>query len=164
MKLALVAPAAIVTEDGTVRLALLADRVTEAPLLEAAALNVAVQFAVPGVTIVVGVHDNDATVGLIVPEPVIVPPVPLSVRALPVGSAAEALVKLMDVVLTLEPIVIFTTATTPLAMLFAFKPVARQVYVPEPAAQLSVLPAVVAVAPAVAEMDVTSEGAYVSVH
>jgi hypothetical protein len=127
VKLALVAPADTETEAGTVTLALLPDRVTEAPPLGAAVLNVAVQVAVPGVLIVVGVHVSDVMVVVVVPVPVMVPPVPDNVRAEPVGSEANVFVTLTDVLATLEPIVMFTTATTPFAIIVEFMPVARHV-------------------------------------
>ena len=127
VKDALVAPDAMVNEDGTVRLALLLDKATDAPPLAAAALKVAVQVVLPGVLMVAGVHVNEVSVGVTVPVPVMVPPVPVSARELPVGSEAEVLVTLIDVLLTPEPIVTLTKATTPLEMLVAFMPVARQV-------------------------------------
>ena len=55
-KLAEEAPAEMVTDGGTVRFALLADRAMTAPPLGAAALNVAVQVVLPGVLMVTGVH------------------------------------------------------------------------------------------------------------
>ena len=47
VKLALVAPEATVTDDGTVTAALLLERLTDWPLLPAAALSVTVQLSVP---------------------------------------------------------------------------------------------------------------------
>lgn len=56
VKLAVVAPDATVTLEGTVRFALLLESVTLTPPLPAAADKVAVQDVVPGVAIVLAVH------------------------------------------------------------------------------------------------------------
>jgi hypothetical protein len=52
-------PACAVTEDGTVRLALLLLRVITDPPAGATALRVAVQVELPGVTTDVGLHVNE---------------------------------------------------------------------------------------------------------
>jgi len=76
VKLALLAPAAMVTEAGTVRFVLLSDKAIAIPPLGAAALALTVQLATPGVLIVVGLQLNDVMVGSTVVTPVTVPPVP----------------------------------------------------------------------------------------
>jgi hypothetical protein len=159
----LVAPARI-DRDGSVKVALPVND-TDSPPNGAAALSVAMQFVEPGVVIVDGVHVTEVSVGDPLPEkPVIVPPVPVNDIPPPLASDAKVLLTPIDVLLTPEAIVTFTVAATPLAIVFAFMPVARQVYVPEPETQVSVLPAAVAAAPAVAEIDVTAEGEYVNAH
>lgn len=163
VKVALVAPKGMVIEAGTARLALLSERVINAPPLRAAAFRSAVQIAVPGVFMVLGTHVRDVRIGGMT-APIIVPPVPEEAIIPPVAPTTETLATLMAVLLTPEAIVTFTIATTPFAIRFAFMPVARHVYVPVPATQFRVLPALVAAAPADAEIDVTADGENVSVH
>ena len=125
-KVVLVAPAKMVTEPGNSKF--VPDNVTDAPPVGAAALKFAVQFVLPGVAIMTGLQVKETRVAVVpIPEPVIVPPIPEMVRAPPLGSEAEVPVTLMGVLLTPELIVTFTAATTPLAMIFAFMPVARHV-------------------------------------
>ncbi len=127
VKLALLAPAGILTEAGTVRFALLSDKAITMPPLGAAALALTVQVATPGVLIVAGIHPTEVIVGWTVVTLVIVPPVPETGRKRPAASTADTLATLMEVLLTLELIATFTTATTPFAMVFAFRPLAMQV-------------------------------------
>jgi hypothetical protein len=70
----------------------------------------------------------------------------------------------MDVVVTPTAMVRFTTATTPFEMIPALAPDKIQLYVPALPEQLRVLEALVAEAPAVAEMEITLAAGYVSVH
>src|SRR4051812_36394466 len=58
----------------------------------------------------------------------------------------------------------FTTATSPLVMRFEFSPLATHVYVPAPDAQDRDLPAAVAAAPLVAEIERTWDALNVNVH
>ncbi len=89
VKPALVAPAATVTEDGTVTAALLLDRLTAWPPVPAAAVNVTVQASVPAPVIDEFVHDNALTV--LDPVPAAATPVPLRLTS-GVGSVDELLV------------------------------------------------------------------------
>lgn len=61
----------------------------------------------------------------------------------------------MDVLATPAAIVRFRIAMVPFWIAAVFKPEAKQMYTPEPAIQLTVLPALVADAPAMAEIDKT---------
>jgi hypothetical protein len=127
---AVVEPAGTVTDAGIDKLELLSDSATDAPVLGAAALRVTVQVELPGVVINPGLHETELRVtGIEVTGTVTVPPVPKSVRAVPVGSTADVFVTPMAVTgagLTVA-IVRLTTATTPFAIVFAFIPEARQV-------------------------------------
>ena len=122
-------PRGRVTDARTVRLVLLSERVTKAPALGAPPLSVTVQVEEPGVVIVVGLHDTEVREmgGGVIVAAAIVPPVPVRVRAVPVGSTADVLVTVTAVLVTVEAIVTLMTATTPLAIVLAFIPVARQV-------------------------------------
>ena len=62
VKVAVVAPAATVTDAGTVRLALLLETATAAPPLGADPLRVTAQVEVPGVVIVPELHETELTV------------------------------------------------------------------------------------------------------
>jgi hypothetical protein len=70
----------------------------------------------------------------------------------------------IDVLTTPAAMVTFTIATFPFWIAVVFKPEAKQVYTPEPATQLSVLPALVDDAPGVAEIDKTLLAGYANVH
>ena len=87
--------------------------------------------------------------------PVTVPPVPFRGIPDPAGEAATVLVTPIEVVGTPATTVKLTTATTPFEMIPAFRPDARQVYVPALDAQDKVLLAAVAAAPALTEMETT---------
>jgi hypothetical protein len=89
VKVAVVAPAATVTEEGVVTLELLSDSATAAPPEGAAAFNVTVQEAEPAVVNEEG--EQLSAVGTTVAGRLtaITPPVAVVVRALP---AAEALI------------------------------------------------------------------------
>jgi len=163
VNVAVVAFAATVTDDGVVNNELLSDSVTVVPPVGAAELSVTVQDALPALLSVVGEQANEVSDGVTV-VPVIVPPVAASDKAVPDGDAPMPLLMAIDVELTPVGIVTFTDATTPLAMMLEFKPDARHVYVPVPLTQVSVLPALVRAAPAVAEMVVTFADVNVNVH
>jgi len=134
---------------------------TELPLTNPLPFTVKVKAAPPGVALV---GASVVIVGAGFPGPVTTPPVPRSVMMLPPGETATVLVSPMGVLVTPEAMVRFTTPTVPLAMIAAFRPSARQVYVPAPEAQVNVLPALVAAVPAIAEMETTLLGGYVKVH
>jgi hypothetical protein len=61
----------------------------------------------------------------------------------------------IEVVVAPAAIVRFTTATVPLEMVAALMPQPQQVYTPEPGTQLNDLPALVAAAPAITDMETT---------
>jgi hypothetical protein len=153
VKFTAVAPEGTVTEaPGTGNRLLLLDSDTIVPPVGDAALNVTVQVVLFPLPRLVGVHDSELRVG---PLPVTVPPVAEVAIAEPDAVEAYALPTPIEVLPTPDAMVKFTTATTPFPIVFAFIPVARQVYVPEPVEQDRLLPALVEAAPAVAEMEVT---------
>jgi len=134
---------------------------TELPLTKPVPFTVKVKAAPPAVALV---GASVVIVGAGFPGPVTTPPVPRSVTVLPAGETATVFVSPMDVLVTPEAMVRFTTPTVPLAMIAAFMPSATQVYVPALEAQVNVLPALVAAVPAIAEMETTLLGGYVKVH
>jgi len=164
VNVAVVAFAATVTDVGVVKSELLSESVTTVPPVGAAELNITVHVLVPLELSVVGVQDTETSDGAVVVEPIIVPPVVETDIALPAADAAVLLPTAIEVELTPDAIVTFTDATTPFAMVLAFIPDARHVYVPDPPMQVIVLPALVSAAPAVAEIAITSEAANVNVH
>lgn len=87
-KLALVAPAATVTEAGTVTEALLLVRFTANPPLAAAAFSVTVQVSVPDPLIEDSVQDSELSAGVPDPEP---EPEPGIVTLTTVDGALETL-------------------------------------------------------------------------
>jgi hypothetical protein len=155
LKVAVVAPAATVTEAETGSRALLLDKATAVPPVGAGPLSVTVQFVLFDAANVVGVHAREVSVGTEVPGPVTTPPVPVTAMVLPEGEAATAFVIPMDVLMTPEAMVRFTTAMLPFEIVVAFMPDIRQVYPPELETQLRVLPALVAAGPALAEIAIT---------
>jgi len=161
-----VAPAATVTDvPGTGSSALLLDSATTVPPAGAAPLSVTVQLVLPELDTVVGAQAKEVTVGPgPPPSPITIPPVADTAMALPETDAAPPLLIPMVVLITAAAIVRFTTATVPLAIILAFSPEATQVYAPETAAQFNTLAALVAAAPAAAEIERTLLGGYVSVH
>jgi hypothetical protein len=92
------------------------------------------------------------------------PPVHEIERALPDGDTETVFVSPMDVLLTPGAMIRFTTPTAPFEIIVAFIADARQVNVPKPETQLNVLPALIAAIPAIAEMETTLLGGYVTVH
>ena len=70
----------------------------------------------------------------------------------PTGDAATG--SLMSIA-ALAATVRLTTATMPFEMMLAFNPENKQVYAPEVSAHTTVFPALVAVSPALTEMEVT---------
>ena len=130
MKLPLVAPPATKTEVGTDRLVLLSDKATERPTFGAAELSITAQFAVAGVVSVVGEHRKEVSAGGAedtAATEMMVPPAPDKARLPPEGEAATVPLTPMEVLVTADPIVTFTTATVPFGMIFAFRPEARHV-------------------------------------
>ena len=163
VKEAVVEPEETVIEAGTETEALLSERAMVRPPEGAGAERVRVQVALPGVSRAVGVQARPAGV-----MTVMAPPVAAMEAAVPSGRAAAVLPMAMamgtEVLLVTEPRVTVTMAMTPLAMVLAFMPAARHTDDPLRAAQVSVLFAAVRAGPATTLTDVTSPGAYESVH
>lgn len=127
VKFAEEAPAATVTDAGTLRAALLSARETTVPPEGAAWLRRTVQVDVPGALTEAGPQVNPVRVVVVTVATVIVPLVPAAVIPLPVAEAAPRFVSPIVLVVLVEDSVTFTTATTPLAILFEFSAVSRQV-------------------------------------
>ena len=146
VKLAVVAPAATVTDAGTVSEALLTESATVPPVV---CDTVTVQVEVPPDCTVDGVHCSDETVvaGCVT---VTVPPLPVIPRFVPSGNAAIALVIGIDSTLPVaaKETLTVATATTPLAIAVEFIPETRQRIAPALGAQLSDLLAAVNAGPA----------------
>jgi hypothetical protein len=157
LKVAEVAAAGTVTDAGTVRVALVLERVTAAPPVGAALVKVTVQVELPELLRVAGRHVREVTAGKTTTA-VTVPPVAESRMAFPAGEDAAMLPTPIEVVVTPSATVRFRTATVPFEMMPPFIPEATQVYAPAAAVQLKVLPAAVTTAPALAEMDTTLAG------
>ncbi len=149
VNVAVVAPAATVTEAGTVTtVVLLLVSVTLDPPVGAACDNVTVQLDVPAEARVVGVHCSAVTID----SRLMVPPVPETATNVPPGSVPIVLLITSEskVPAPLAGIVAVTTATTPVPMAVSFIPVARHVREPAPDTQESVSPADVSAEPATA--------------
>lgn len=91
---------------------------------------------------------------------------PETAKVVPPGKAPTVLLRAREsrlLVLAGERAAV-TTATTPLPMVLAFMPVARQLTTPAPELQLSVLPAAVSAGPAVVLSVVMALDGYDTVH
>jgi hypothetical protein len=137
VKLALVAPAATVTDVGVVSAELLSDTLTTAPPLGAAAESVTVQVEPAPDVKLEGEHWSPETVGVALT--LIVPPLPETVIAVPSPKLPITLFIESAPPVPVEARVAVTTATTPLLMVEAFMPLATQVMDPVAELQLSVL-------------------------
>jgi hypothetical protein len=158
-KLPVVAPAGTVTDAGVVSAVLLSDNVTAVPPVGAACEMVTVHVELPPDRIEDGVQVMLETVGSISWPTVIVPPVPVApVETPPVETAIVLLIGSETNALLVGLNVKETVATRPLGMVLVLIPEVRQVKVPDPAAQFSVLPAPLSAAPAIALIEVTSLG------
>jgi hypothetical protein len=129
MKLAELAPAGTVTEEGSERSALLSDSATVVPE-EAAWFKLTVQVVEAPAVKVPGLQLKEVT--LTGARVVIVPPVAVIGSRPPDGVAPNALVMPIEAVVVPGAMVALTTATTPFGMLFAFRspvssPVRKQV-------------------------------------
>jgi hypothetical protein len=162
LKVADEAPAATVTDVGTVRVELVLVRVTMAPPVGAACVSVTVQVELLELLRVVGRQDRELTVGkgglLFAAPPVTVPPVAKSTMPLPVGEAAALLLIPIAVVVKPAAIVRFTTPTAPFEMVLALIADATQENVPTPPKQFNDLPAAVIAVPEFTEMETTLAG------
>ena len=148
LNVAVAAPAATVTDAGTVSEALLLARVTADPPAGAVCDSVTVQVLTALWPRLAGLHERDEILGT-----VMTPLAPAETGSpLPVASTPTGLDSVTAVLIALDASVNWTLATTPGASVFAFEPVRRQVYSPAADAQYTVLPAAVATGPAPAEM------------
>jgi hypothetical protein len=130
-KVAEVAPAATVTEAGTVNAALLSDKETTAPPDGAAPVRLTVQVDVPEPVMLLGLQlspDRDVVVGGIVTVPV----VPRDVMKSPAEEEAKLLLTSTALLrLVLVDSVRVALATTPFGIVVEFAPASRHVTVPD---------------------------------
>ena len=162
-KLAVVAPAATVTEAGTAKAApLLSERLTTVPPVEAGMETVTVQEVAAPEFRLLELHCSAETAG----STLIKPPAPETGTLVPSANAPIVLLigRESRLLLLAGERVAETTATTPLPMALAFMPVARQVTEPAAELQLSVLPAAVNAGPAAVLSEIMALGGYESVH
>ena len=143
---------------------LFVESATGEPPTGAAPLSVTVHVVLLELAKAEGAHVRVLSVGGGLPGPVTTAPVPERSTLLPVEEDATVLLTANEVLMAPWAIVRLTTATTPSDKVLAFMPDNMQVYVPEPAIQLTVLPASLADCPAVAEMAITFPAGYVNVH
>lgn len=123
---ALIDPAAIVTEAGTVRNPLLLDRETAAPPLGAAWFSDTVQFDAAPETNAAGLQLSELTVAAL--AIVVVPPVPAIAIAVPAGDDAIVLLMFIGILpAAFAASVRVTTATVPFWIMAASDPTIRQV-------------------------------------
>jgi hypothetical protein len=164
VKVAVVAPAATVTEAGVVKAALLSESVTTEPPAGAARDKVTVQVELEPEATLAGEHCSFEIVGRAV-WTAMVPPVPETAKAVPSASAPTGLPSDRGTVkLLVAESVIVTTATTPLLIVLAFRPEATHIVDPLVVLQVIVFPAAVRAGPAAKAMVVTSVGEYESAH
>jgi hypothetical protein len=148
-------PAAIASEVAALTLPVV-PRATCTPPDPAAPLRVTVQLAVALGFKTAGLHATELIVGagelgLTVP--------PAAVSETPSPAGVEAMALLNPKLMADEPdTVADTVATVPFPIAFWFGPLAMQVYCPDAAAHVSVLPAAVNAVPATAERFVTLAG------
>ena len=114
-------PAATVTVEGTVTLALLLLSPTVVPPAGAAALRVAVQVELDDGASVVGEQVTEESAGT-----TMVPPAPVTLTLVSVVLTPRALTTDMGVLVALEARVTVRTAATPDAKVFVFSPVRMQ--------------------------------------
>jgi hypothetical protein len=155
VKVAELAPAATVTEPGTVNAELLLLRAT-AVAAETAPLSVTAQAEEPPAFTDVGLQVTEVNV-MEGAAAVMVPPALATAAELPLNMAPIGEVTPMELLVRVGAVVTETTATVPFAIVLEFIPQARHVYTPAPALQLRDLPAVVDAAPAATEMFWMSE-------
>ncbi|HUI58056.1 MAG TPA: hypothetical protein VLY04_23945 [Bryobacteraceae bacterium] len=131
LKVAEVAPAATVTDAGTVNAVLLLDNATALPPAGAAWFSVTVQVLEALGPTLAGLHAKPVTCTGDAP-PVTVPPVADIVIPVPEGD--DPILPLAPIAVLVAPVAIvrLTTATVPFGMIVAFMPEARHVYEPEP--------------------------------
>jgi hypothetical protein len=163
MKVAEAAPAATVTEAGTVRERLALVRVTLAPPIGAGWERLTVHTELPPLLKLAGRQARDVTCGKIAP-PVTAPPVADTSIAFPAGEDAVAWLTWIAVVVEPAAIVRYTLAMAPFGIMLPFIAEATQVYVPLFPEQVNVFPAAEAAAPEITESETTLAGRTVNVH
>lgn len=145
---------------GGERFELLLDRLTAAPPAGAAPLNVAVQEAEPGVLSVEGEQDRPDTVTGTMTVRVIEPPDPARGKSSPAAEVAREPVMPMDADATPGASTTSTIPSVPSAIVAVFKPNTMQLVSPGLVVpQDTVLPAAVAVLPALTDKEAISAGA-----
>ena len=164
VKFTLIDPAGTDTLPGTVRFELLLESPTAAPPLGAAVSSVTVQVEEPAPDNEAGLHDSEDTWYTVDPGTATVPPLPETVYAAPPTVDPRALATPRDVDAAVDDKVTFNVATIPFAIVLEFIPATMHVNDPVAPTQEMLFPAVVAVAPALAEMDWMSEAVYGIVH
>ena len=158
-------PAPTVTEAGTVRRALFEETATADPPAGATFDNVTVQVEIAVESRLVGEHCKEETVGRVDVVTVTTPPVPETDIPVPAGKDPS---RLLIVIGTELPLVgvrfTVTTATTPLPIVLAFIPLARQIIEPLVDVQFTPFPLAVRAGPAAMLIEETLLGAYDSFH
>ena len=156
------APAATVTDAGTVSAALFEEIATAAPPAGAAMESVTVQVELAPAARLVGAHWKPEIRACKI---LIVPPAPVTAAEVPPGSDPITLLSGSETVAPLvADNVTVATATTPVLMVLAFNPLATHVTNPAPGLQFRVLAAAVRAGPAAMLTETTSVGAYERVH
>ena len=161
VNVAVVAPAATVTDAGTVSAALLLDKATEAEA-DGAMESPTVQVDVAPDSTELGRHCSVETVG----ATLMTPPLPVSARNVPSEAAATVLpiVRVSEDCVLDGDTVAVTTATTPLAIVLAFMPLAKHVTDPVPEEQVRVFPEDDKAGPAVRLNALMAAAGYAIVH
>jgi hypothetical protein len=159
-----VAPAGTVREAATGRRVLLLESEMAEPPAGADPLSFTVHVVPFNAARVDDAHVKVLNVGGEVAGPVTTAPAPDSSIVLPLADAAATPVIPIEVLNTPWPIVKLTTATAPSETALALGPDNKQVYTPAAAAQLSVLPELIAAGRAEADMASTFLDGYVSFH
>ena len=142
-------------DGGTVRVVLVLVSVTLAPPTGAAPVKVTEQVELLDGFKLAGRQDSALTAGA-PGAPVTVPPVAETTMADAAGDAPRLV--FIPTAIGVVATVRLNTATAPFAMIPASVPETTHVYTPEPAAQVTVLPAAVAAVPGLAEMVRTLPG------
>ena len=155
-KLAESAPAGTVMLVGTVRLRLLVERANAKPAAGLALLSVTVQMTEEAPISGAGLHVRELSTGP-APPTVTVPPLPASETALPAADDATVVTTLSAEVWEAVTVMI---ATTPSAIVVAFRPNAIQVYEPVPPVHVNDFPAAVNTGPAVAKIELMFAAGY----
>ena len=157
---AAVAPAGTVREAGELRSELFVLRATTAPPTGAACASEMLQVLAPTELSAVGTHLSEASVG----RTDMVPPLAETFTELAGADAARTPERAILVLTAWAESVNRTVATNPFAITLSFGPLATQVYVPGPAAQVMLLEAAVRAGAAVIVTLVMIAVGYASLH